>query len=78
MKLLPDWKWVLKRAWSLRFIELAILLGIIAGVLSLIMPEKPPMWLIFAAPAADALAWGARLIAQKRTPTVEVEPWDAS
>jgi hypothetical protein len=60
MKLLPDWRQVLSRAWSLRLIEAAAAADIILNIVPS-MADFMPWWVTAALLVA---AWGARLLAQ--------------
>ena len=71
MTLIPDWRLVLRRAWSIRLILLAGLFAGAAVAVELMSPDMlglPPE--IFAALAAvvNAVALLARLLAQKEMP----------
>lgn len=59
MRLHPDWRRVLARAWSLRLMELAALIDIILNVVPSM--DFLPWWLTLLLLAA---AWTARLIWQ--------------
>ena len=59
MRLLPEWRRVLARAWSLRLMELAALIDIILNVVPSM--DFLPWWLTLLLLAA---AWAARLIWQ--------------
>lgn len=58
--LLPDWRRLVRRAWSLRGIELAALVDIIFNVVPYVS-DYLPWWLTIVLLAG---AWGSRLIAQ--------------
>jgi hypothetical protein len=60
MKLLPDWRAVIGRAWSLRLIEIAAADDIILNVVPFVS-DWLPWWLTIALLAA---AWGARILSQ--------------
>lgn len=58
--LLPDWRRLVRRAWSLRLIEIAAAADLILNVVPFVS-DWLPWWLTIALLVA---AWGARLIAQ--------------
>lgn len=60
MNLLPNWRRVLSRAWSLRLIEIAAAADLILNVVPFVS-DYLPWWLTI---ALLVCAWGARLIAQ--------------
>ena len=69
MELLPDWRDILREAWSIRFIVLA---GLLSGI-EVLLPLAGPDWLglpvgVFAglSALAAAAAFVARLLAQRR------------
>ena len=68
MKLLPNWRAVMARAWSMRFMAISMVLSIIAGLLSLLDLFDVPPWVLISAavlaPMADAAAMIARLMPQ--------------
>lgn len=66
MRLVPDWRRVLARAWSVRFILLTGLLEGLAVAVPLVGPMLPiePLWLGLAATVSTAAALVARLLAQ--------------
>ena len=59
-RLIPKWRAVLSRAWSLRLIELAAAADLILNVVPYVS-DYLPWWLTIALLAG---AWGARLLAQ--------------
>ncbi|WP_292325644.1 hypothetical protein [Mesorhizobium sp.] len=63
MKLIPDWRRVLARAWSMRLIELAFVSNIIINVVPSIA-DFLPWWLTLLLLGS---AWTARLIWQPDT-----------
>lgn len=65
MKFLQNWQDVLKRAWSLRFMAVALILSVVNGWLVFVMGQHPPMWVYLVHPAVELLAMFARLVAQK-------------
>lgn len=74
--LLPDWRRLVRRAWSLRLIEIAAAADLILNVVPFVS-DWLPWWLTIVLLAG---AWGARLIAQpekekaignQQDPTVE-------
>lgn len=74
MRLLPNWRAVAARAWSVRLIILSSLLSSVAGVLALVDLFDAPRWLIVAAAIGGPLFGGAaalaRLVAQDNLPEV--------
>ena len=60
MKLIPDWRRVLSRAWSLRLVELAALADIVLNAVPAVS-DFLPWWLTLALLGG---AWTARLLAQ--------------
>lgn len=68
MKLLSNWKAILTKAWSIRFIILA---GVLQGVdlaFSLLAPAKASIGFVVAAAIFTVLAFVARIIAQNNLP----------
>jgi hypothetical protein len=65
--IIPNWRAVLRKAWSLRFMELAFIFSIAEAVLPL-FPDKFPRG-IFAILSGIAVggAYVARFLAQKET-----------
>lgn len=66
--LLPNWKAVLTKAWSIRFIVLA---GILQGIdlaFTLLAPAKASVGFVVAAAISTVLAFVARLYAQANLP----------
>ncbi|SCW95684.1 hypothetical protein [Ancylobacter rudongensis] len=66
MKLLPNWREILFKAWSVRLLMLAMLLTAIEAVLPLItfIPIPPGYFAVLSGLVTGA-AFGARLLAQK-------------
>ncbi|KKX33964.1 hypothetical protein [Rhizobium sp. LC145] len=60
MHLLPDWRGIAKRAWSLRLIEAAAIADLVLNVVPY-FADFLPWWVTIALLAA---AWGARLLSQ--------------
>lgn len=66
MKLVDDWRAVLRKAWSLKFNAAAALLSAAEVCIALAQPAGIPQGLFAGIGAAvSALAFGARLLAQK-------------
>ncbi|RWB65447.1 hypothetical protein [Mesorhizobium sp.] len=63
MKLIPDWRRILARAWSLRLVELAALVDIIINVVPYVS-DYLPWWLTLLLLGG---AWMARLLWQPGT-----------
>ena len=61
----PNWRELLKRAWSIRLMLLAGLLSGIEVALPFVAPRFPPLVFAFASMVTVAAAFCARLIAQK-------------
>jgi hypothetical protein len=82
LNLVDDWRSVLKRAWSIRFLGVAIALSLIEAALPLLGGFVPPfVHLILAAvtPIVIAAAGIARLLVQRsltRIIQAEREPWE--
>lgn len=66
-KLIPDWKRVLRRAWSIRLMLLAGLLSGLEAILPIVMDAVPwPRWVASAIiSTVVGLAFVTRLMAQK-------------
>lgn len=66
MKLLPNWRTVLRKAWSMKFMALATVLSGAEVTMTLISPDALPAgYLPALAGIVTALALFARLVAQK-------------
>lgn len=65
MKLISDWRQVLKRAWSVRLMILAGLLSGIEVALPLIPLQIEPGWFAALSAIFTAAAFVARLLAQR-------------
>jgi hypothetical protein len=65
MNLLPDWRRVLRRAWSLRLMALAALLSGLEMALPFLAVDLPRQILAGLTFAVVAAAFAARLIAQR-------------
>lgn len=68
MKLLSNWKAILTKAWSIRFIILA---GVLQGVdlaFTLLAPAKASIGFVVAASVFTVLAFVARIVAQNNLP----------
>jgi len=72
MKLIPDWRRVLSRAWSLRLIELAALADIILNLVPAVS-DYLPWWLTLLLLGG---AYVARMLAQPEATTKEAENAD--
>jgi len=66
MKLLPDWKRVLRRAWSVKFSLLATALTGAAAALPVFMDQVPPTWFLLLCTFVPLAAAVARLVDQPR------------
>jgi hypothetical protein len=65
MNLYPNWRDILRKAWSVRLMAAAVLLDGAQLVLQLLTPEKPPVWFIAASALVTMAALVARLTLQK-------------
>ena len=66
MKLLPDWKRVARKAWSVKFALLAAVLGAAEVGVQLFAAVRPTPYLAMAAAVCSLAASIARLVAQPR------------
>lgn len=66
MKFVHNWRWVVKRAWSIRFIAAAIVLSGVEVALSVVggIPGIPNGMFAVISGVTSALALAARLVAQ--------------
>lgn len=64
--LIPDWKEVLKKAWSIRLVLLAAGLGGLELLLQYITPDHPPKLFIIAGVCVNMAAAVARVVAQPK------------
>lgn len=72
MNLLPNWKTLLLKAWSVRLALLASFLSGLEMIIPMLTPFQPSGWLIFASFCISAGAAIARIVAQpKSIPNVE-------
>jgi uncharacterized membrane protein YbhN (UPF0104 family) len=65
MTLLPDWKRVLRRAWSIRLVLISGALSISDVLLSLWLQVRPSLWLAVASGLISIAAIVARLVPQR-------------
>ena len=65
MKLLPNWREILRNAWSVRFVVASGLLSAADVILSLWFQVRPTFWLAVASGTISILALVARLVPQK-------------
>jgi hypothetical protein len=65
MKLLDNWKAVLQKAWSVRFMALAVVIEFVNVVLSIVAADGHSMTLTLLAGLFSALALASRFIGQK-------------
>lgn len=66
MKFIPNWRTVLRKAWSMKFMALATLLSGLEVTIPLLSPDLLPSgYLAASAGVVTALALLVRLIAQK-------------
>lgn len=63
---IPDWRRVLRRAWSVRLMLLAALLEGVNAVLPLFTPREPPVWFAAVTFAVVCAALVARFVVQPR------------
>lgn len=66
MKLVPDWKKVLKRAWSVRLASVAAVLGGLEVAMQQLQPSFPSGRFAMAAALVSAAAALARVVAQTK------------
>lgn len=66
MKLLPDWKRVARKAWSVKFALMAAVLGAAEVGVQLFAAVRPTPYLAMAAAVCSLAASIARLVAQPR------------
>lgn len=71
MKLVDDFRGVLRRAWSVRLALVSAVLSAAEVLLGLVMPDHPPLWLAGLASAVALAAALARIVAQ---PALRSEP----
>lgn len=48
MTLLPDWKEISRKAWSMRFMAITAVCAGAGAVLAFVTPDMIPLWAIFA------------------------------
>lgn len=66
MNLVPNWRDVVKHAWSVRFILLAVILSVIEAILPFLGLPISPGFLSVLAAVSGLLAGFARIVAQNR------------
>lgn len=66
MKPVDDWRAVLRRAWSVRFMALAAVLAGAEAVLPLFTPREPSLWFAGLTFSVVCAALVARFVAQPR------------
>ena len=66
MNLVPNWKRVLRRAWSVKFSLLATTLTGLAAALPAVMDMVPPTWFLLLCTLVPLAAAVARLVDQPR------------
>lgn len=66
MKLIPEWRRVLRRAWSVRLNLLAVALTGATAALPAFMGIIPPMWLLALCTVVPLAAAVARLVDQPK------------
>lgn len=66
MRLIPDWRVVLRRAWSIRFIALAAVCDFVAEMWPILIGDSPPRWLALAGAGFTLLALVARFVLQPK------------
>lgn len=73
MKLLPDWRNVLRKAWSIKFMVLAAIMSGAEVVMSILQPSNtlPPGVFAALAGVVTSAALVARLLAQNEAKDVE-------
>lgn len=70
LELIPDWKTVLDRAWSVKFQALAGVCGVLELLLPLYVQDMPRGWFAAASVINAVLGIGARVMAQKEVVSV--------
>jgi hypothetical protein len=66
MNLVPNWKRVLRRAWSVKFNLLASVLTGFAAALPVLMDKMPPVWFLLLCAVVPLAAAVARLVDQPK------------
>jgi hypothetical protein len=67
VRLIPDWKWVLRKGWSARFAALAIVTGAIDILLPLFSDRFTDRTFAWISVGSMVLSLGSRILLQKRT-----------
>lgn len=65
MKPIPDWREVLRKAWSLRLMLLAAVLSALEVALPFFQPDLPRGWFALLSAVTVSGAFVARLVAQR-------------
>jgi len=66
MKLLDDWRQILRRAWSARFAALAAVFSVAEAAMPFILPEFPPRMAASIAGLMAVLSLVSRVVAQPK------------
>lgn len=64
--LIPEWKTVLRRAWSVKFLGVAVLCEFVANVWPLLIGFDPPRWLTLAGGVFVVAGLIARFVLQPK------------
>lgn len=65
MNLYPNWRAILRKAWSVRLMAAAVLLDGAQVVIQLVTPQQPPVWFVGLSAAVTMAALVARITFQK-------------
>jgi hypothetical protein len=65
MKLAPNWKKLIRKAWSMRLMVLAFWLSVAEAVMPFLSDSFPPRLFAILSGLVIAFAWIARIVAQK-------------
>lgn len=66
VQLVEDWKWILKKAWSMRFIAASCILSGAEVAFQFLAPTYPGGWFALAAAITSAAAAYARVVLQRK------------
>lgn len=66
MKLIDDWRRIIRRAWSARFAALAAVFSVIEAAMPFILPEFPPRMAASIAGLMAVLSLVSRVVAQPK------------
>lgn len=74
MRVLSDWRWLLRRAWSVRLALLAAVLSAIEIFVQLLAATRPTPWFAMAAALTSLAAALARIVAQPHATPPKEQP----